>query len=201
MELVLTVLTGLALSAACGFRVFVPPLIAGIAAMTGHLTLPDAFLWLGSWPAVLALGVAAVAEVGAYMFPLVDHALDVVAAPAAVVAGTLLTASFTTGMDPMLRWTLAIVAGGGLAGAVHTATGLTRWTSTATTAGAANPIFSLGELVAAVGLSLAAFVVPVAAVLGLLVVGLLLLQRLRRRRPRVTITRFEEPAIKVEERV
>ena len=61
MELALAVLTGLAMSAACGFRVSVPPLVACLAALTGHLTLPAQFAWLGSWPALVALSVAAVA--------------------------------------------------------------------------------------------------------------------------------------------
>jgi hypothetical protein len=190
MELVLAILTGLALSAACGFRVSVPPLIASLAAATGHLTLPEGFTWLGSWPALVALSVAAVAEVFAYAFPLVDHAMDVIAAPAAVVAGTLLTATFASGMDPFLRWSLALIAGGGLAGAVHAATGLTRVASTSSTAGAANPVFAFGELVAAVGLSLAALVTPVTALLGLVLVAVVVL-RVRRRRARLTVARLD----------
>jgi len=45
--------------------------------------------------------------------PLLDNALDLIAAPAAVLAGTVLTASAAVDVPPALRWTLAIVAGGG----------------------------------------------------------------------------------------
>jgi len=44
--------------------------------------------------------------------PLLDNALDLIAAPAAVLAGTV-TASAAVDAPPALRWTLAIVAGGG----------------------------------------------------------------------------------------
>lgn len=190
MDLILPVLTGLCLAAACGFRISVPPLVACLAALSGHLTLPADFAWLGSWPALVALSVAAGAEVLAYAFPLVDHALDVLGAPAAVVAGTLLTASFTTGMDPYMRWSLALIAGGGLAAAVHGATSAVRVGSTATTAGTANPVFAFFELLGAMGLSLGALVLPVGAAALLAVAGVLAILWIRRRRaPRLRVTR------------
>ncbi len=89
MELALTVLVGVGLAAACGFRVFVPLLGISLAAQTGHLELASGFGWIGSPVAAAAFGVATLLEVGAYLVPWVDNALDALASPAAVVAGTI----------------------------------------------------------------------------------------------------------------
>jgi hypothetical protein len=37
------------LSAACGFRVFVPLLVMNLAVLTGHLHLSPGFEWIGSY--------------------------------------------------------------------------------------------------------------------------------------------------------
>ena len=115
METLLSVLVGIGLSAACGFRIFVPPLVISIAALSGHLHLASGFEWMGTYPAMTAFGVACALEIAAYYVPWLDHMLDILATPTAVVAGTIVTASLVTDMSPMLRWTLAIIAGGGAA--------------------------------------------------------------------------------------
>jgi hypothetical protein len=161
MDTVLSVMVGLGLSAACGFRVFVPLLVAGIAARTGHLQLAAGFQWMGSDIALIALGLATALEIGGYYIPWLDHALDTLASPAAIVAGTLITASVITDMDPFLRWTLALIAGGGIAGLVQGGTVATRVVSTASTAGFANPLVATGELGGAFGASLLSLAAPV----------------------------------------
>ena len=88
METVLSLLVGIGLSAACGFRVFVPLLMVSISAMSGHLVLAPGFEWLGSLPALIAFSVATCLEIAGYYVPWVDHLLDSVSTPAAVVAGT-----------------------------------------------------------------------------------------------------------------
>jgi hypothetical protein len=163
-ETILSLCLGIGFSAACGFRVFVPLLIASLAAHAGHLKLSAGFDWLGSDAAVIALGLATVLEIGAYYIPWLDNALDTVATPAAVIAGTLITASVATDMSPMLKWTLAVIAGGGSAALVQTGTVLVRAASTATTGGLANPLIATAELGGSVGMTLLAIAVPLAAV-------------------------------------
>jgi hypothetical protein len=158
-----SVLLGIGLAAACGFRIFVPFLIVGIAARTGHLALGDSFAWLSSTPALIALGVATVLEIGAYYVPWLDHVLDVIATPAAVVAGAVMTASVVTGLDPMTRWTLALIAGGGIAGTVQALTVGARKVSLLTTAGVANPIVATGELFGSILVAIAAIALPLLA--------------------------------------
>ena len=164
MEALLSLLVGIGLSAACGFRVFVPLLIMSVAAHTGHLTLAPSFQWIGSDVGLATFIIATILEIGAYYIPWLDHALDTVATPAAIVAGTIITASMVSGMSPFLKWSLAVIAGGGAAAAVQTTTVLTRAASTATTGGLANPIFATIELGGSIFASLLAIWIPIAAV-------------------------------------
>ncbi|MBI1842680.1 MAG: DUF4126 domain-containing protein [Verrucomicrobia bacterium] len=146
METLLALCIGLGLSAACGFRVFVPLLGLSIAAHAGHVALAADFAWLGSIPAIIALSFATALEIGGYYIPWLDHFLDALATPAAVVAGAMVSASLITDMSPMMRWSLAVIAGGGLAGLVQTTTVLARAGSTLTTGGLGNPLVATLEL-------------------------------------------------------
>jgi hypothetical protein len=148
----------------------VPLLVASAASLTGHLELAPEFDWIGTTPALVGFAVAAALEVGAYLVPLLDNALDALAAPAATVAGIVLTASSVVDVSPWLKWSLAIVAGGGIAGTVQLFTGAARLTSTATTGGLANPAVSTAEAGGAAGVSILAIAAPV---IGLLLALLL----------------------------
>ena len=161
MEAIIGIIIGIGLSAACGFRVFVPLLIMNLAALSGQLQLPDNFAWIGSTYATIAFGSATVLEIIGYYVPGVDHVLDVIATPAAVVAGTLTTASMAVDLPPFLKWTLALIAGGGIAGLVQGSTVALRAKSSMATAGAANPIFATLELIVAILIAVLAILVPV----------------------------------------
>src|SRR5207247_11030604 len=119
MRPLLSFLVGIGLSAACGFRVFVPLLVVSIASYTGHLHLSSGFEWMGSTAALIAFAPATALEIAGYYVPWVDNLLDTIASPAAVIAGTLITASLVAGMRPLLKWALAVIAGGGVAGLVR----------------------------------------------------------------------------------
>jgi hypothetical protein len=170
MEQVLSVCVGIGLSAACGFRVFVPLLVMSIASLSGHLTLAHGFEWIGTYPALVSFSVATCLEIAGYYVPWLDHLLDTLASPAAIVAGTIITASAVTDMSPFLKWTLAVIAGGGAAGIVQSATVLTRGASTVATAGLANPVVATLELAGATITIIMALVAPILVVLLLLVV-------------------------------
>jgi len=62
MDVLLSVCAGLGLTEACGFRVFVPLLVAAVAAHTGYLHPSRGMEWLASWPATVAFGTATVVE-------------------------------------------------------------------------------------------------------------------------------------------
>lgn len=157
----LPIFLGLGLAAACGFRVFVPLLIAGVAAHTGHLTLASDFAWLGSMPALIALGTAALLEIAAYFIPWLDHALDLLATPTAVVAGILAAVSVMVDLPAPLRWGIGVIGGGAAAGVVQGATVLLRTKSGILTGGLGNPAVAAGETVGAVTVAILAILVPV----------------------------------------
>jgi hypothetical protein len=169
MNELLSVCVGVGLAAACGFRIFIPPLIMSIAALSGNLTLSSSFQWIGTYPALITFAVATALEITAYYVPWLDNLLDTIASPAAMVAGTIVTASMVSGMSPFLQWTLAIIAGGGAAGLVQSATVLTRATSSATTGGLANPLVATGEWALSIGMTLLTLVLPIVAILALVV--------------------------------
>jgi Domain of unknown function (DUF4126) len=168
-EALVSVAAGLGLAAACGFRVFVPLLIASVAARTGHLSLAPGFEWLGAWPALAAFGVATALEIAAYYIPWLDHALDLVATPAAVLAGILASASVLTDLPPLLRWTVTLIGGGGLAGLIQGASVLVRLKSATFTGGLGNPVVSTAELIGATLTALLAVMLPLLCLLAVLV--------------------------------
>ena len=188
MDTFVGVLIGVGLAAACGFRVFLPFLVMSVAAAAGHLPLAGGFEWIGTTPALIAFAVATVVEVLAFYVPWVDNALDVVAQPMAMLAGVIVTAAVVTDLDPLWKWSFAIIAGGGVAGTLQGGTVAARGISTLTTAGLGNFLVSTLEVAGAVITSLLAVLLPVVgAVLavGLVVTALRLLRRWRRRRATV----------------
>jgi len=171
MDTLSSICLGIGLSAACGFRVFVPLLIMSIASHTGHMTLSSGFDWIGTYPALAAFGVATVLEVAGYYIPWIDNLLDTIATPSAVVAGTIVMASAVSEMSPLMQWSLAIVAGGGTSAMVQGVTSLTRGASSLTTGGLGNPVVSTMEMGGATLLSVLAVALPVFA--GMVVIGVL----------------------------
>jgi len=175
---------GVALAAAAGLRVFIPLLLASLAAHFGRFELSPAFEWLATWPALIAFSVAAAVEIGAYYLPGVDHVLDVITAPLALAAGVLLVVAPLGDLSPMWRWSIAVVAGAGAAGITQAASTLLRVKSATLTGGVGNPLVASAELGGSLLLSVLALLLPVLAlVLVVLVVwGLFAMRRRMRRR-------------------
>jgi hypothetical protein len=161
VDSLVSIALGVGLSAACGFRVFVPLLVMSVASLTGHLHLSQGFAWIGTYPALIAFATATVAEIAAYYIPWLGHFLDSVASPAAVIAGTVATASVVTELSPLLRWVLALIAGGGAAGIIQSGTVGLRLKSTALTGGLGNPIVSTAELLGSTVTAILAIIIPV----------------------------------------
>jgi hypothetical protein len=175
VDTILSICLGIGLSAACGFRVFVPLFCLSVAAHFGatHIDLADSFQWIASYPAMIAFGVATLVEIAAYYIPWVDNALDSIAVPLATLAGVFVTASVVADIDPFWRWTMAIIAGGGIAASTQLATTKARAASSLTTGGVANPVLSTAEAGISSVLSVVSVVWPIVAlVLVLLLLAL-----------------------------
>ncbi len=176
---------GLGLAAACGFRVFVPLLVVSAGAHVGVVPLASGWQWMGSTPALVAFACATALEVLGYYIPWVDHALDAVATPSAVIAGIVTSGSVLTDLPPLVKWTAMIIGGGGIAALVQGSTVSLRAASGATTAGLGNPVVATAELAGASVTSLVSVLFPVFALVGVILaffVGFLLIRRLARRR-------------------
>lgn len=163
LDVLVSIALGIGLAAAVGFRVFLPLLVLSAAGYTGYLPISDSFSWMATLPALVMFSVAAVIEIAAYYIPGVDNLLDAVATPAALVAGTVVAAAVMTDLPPILKWTTAVIAGGGTAGITQAVTGLLRAKSTVTTGGLGNAVIATGELGGSLLTSLLALFMPLVA--------------------------------------
>ncbi len=173
MEIALSLLIGIGLSATCGFRVFVPFLIVSAASLTGHLELAPSFSWISSYPALIAFATATLLEIIAYFFPYVDNLLSLVSTPAAIIAGAVITAAVFYEAGPYFSWAAAVIAGGGSAAVGKTASAAVHAGSTTTSGGVANPAVSLLETLWSWFLGFLSVAVPLMVILLLLIIVLI----------------------------
>jgi len=178
MEAVIGIVIGIGLSAACGFRVFVPLLIMNLAALSGQVALPADFAWLGSLYATVAFGTATMIETVGYYIPGIDHMLDMIATPAAVIAGTITTASMGMEWSPFIKWTSALIAGGGIAGLIQGSTVVLRAKSSIATAGTGNFLVASMELAAAVIIALLAILLPALSLVVIVLIIFFIVRKL-----------------------
>lgn len=170
METMLSVFLGVGLAAACGFRIFIPLLIMSIASLSGQLALSPEFEWIATYPALAAFTIATIFEVAAYYIPWIDNLLDAIAIPAATIAGTIVMASAVSDVSPFMKWALAVIVGGGVAGTIQGFTSITRIASTATTGGLGNPVVSTAEAGGSIVMSILAITLPIVAVIAVVVI-------------------------------
>ena len=173
---------GVGLAACCGFRIFVPLLIASAATKLGIVGTMSGFEWISGWPALAGLSVATAVELGAYYIPWLDNALDTIATPLSIAAGTLLSTSFLDIDTPILQWGLGLMLGGSSAGIVQAGTSLLRLGSTATTGGLGNPVVATGENIASLGLSILTVLLPLVAIIVVGVVVIFIISQLMTKR-------------------
>lgn len=174
-EIFLSVFLGIGLAASSGFRVFLPLFALSCASYFGIIPLNETWMWVGSVPALVILGMASIFESVSYLVPVVDNLLDTIAVPLAM-------ASTLADMSPAMTWALAIVTGGGAA-TIKGTSATTRAVSTATTGGLVNPAISMAETGTAIGLSVLSIFAPIIAMV-VLVIGLIgfiwLIKKLRK---------------------
>ena len=151
LQIVLSLSLGLGLAAACGFRVFIPPLMIGVASRFDLYELEGSFVCVGETWDIGVFAIATLLEIGGYYVPWIDNLLDTIATPAAIIGGIFVTSASLEGeMDPSMQWMLSIIAGGSTAGVIQIGTVATRAVSTTTTGGLANPIVSTLEALASI---------------------------------------------------
>ena len=165
MNTLISLCIGIGLSTATGFRILVPFACLSVAALYGNLALPAEMAWLDSNLALIGLVFATLLEIAAYYIPWVNDALDTVELPASVIAGTYLTGAFAADLPTLLQWSLALVAGGGIAGSVNGLTGMTRLATNSATGGLATPVTSSLEWMSSLMLAILAITLPLLALI------------------------------------
>jgi hypothetical protein len=173
---------GLGLAACAGLRAFLPLFVVGLSGRLDWIELSDSYAWLASTPALVAFGSAVIVEVLGDKFPVVDHLLDSVQTFVKPIAGALVMATVIDDWSPLYLTLLSIVAAGSAAGVVHLTKAKLRLLSTATTAGAGNPLLSASEDGLALAGVAGSIVIPPLVVIVLAVAVALAWRALRARR-------------------
>ena len=187
IEAIFSIFLGIGLAASVGFRIFLPLLVVSIAAHLNGIPLNEDWMWMGTSAAIITFGVATLIEIGAYLIPWLDNALDTLAVPLAGIAGTIIMVSTQAELHPVFMWSLAIIAGGGTALAIKSTTSTTRLASTATTGGIANPVVTTIETGSSVLMSIISILLPLVAILlvaAILTTIILFYRKLKRKKPR-----------------
>lgn len=183
-ETIISIFLGVGLAASVGFRVFLPLFALSLAAYFNVWELNDNWEWIGSLAALITLGVATVVEIFAYFIPWVDNLLDSFAVPLAAIAGTAVMVSTVANLDPVVTWSLAIIAGGGTATAIRGAGATGRLASTTTTGGLANPILATVETGTATVVSIASIFAPILGAVLVIIILIIIFRIYRSLRPK-----------------
>ena len=183
-ETILSIFLGIGLAASVGFRVFLPLFALSLASYFGVWDLNENWQWIGSLVALLTLGLATLLEIFAYFIPWFDNLLDSIAVPLAAIAGTAVMVSTVADLDPVITWSLAIIAGGGTATAIKGAGATGRLASTATTGGLANPVYATIETGTAMVVTAASIFAPILAAILVIIILVLIFRIYRSIRPR-----------------
>ncbi len=183
-ETVISIFLGVGLAASVGFRVFLPLFALSLAAYFDIWELNESWQWIGSLAAVITLGVATLVELCAYFIPWIDNLLDSFSVPLAAIAGTAVMVSTVANLDPVVTWSLAIIAGGGTATAIKGASATSRLASTVSTGGLGNPVVSTLETGTAVVVTTASIFSPILAAVLVIIILVIIFRVYRKLRPR-----------------
>jgi len=184
-ETIISIFLGIGLAASVGFRVFLPLLALSAASYFGMWDLNEHWEWIGSLFALITFGVATTIEIFAYFIPYVDNLLDSMALPLAALAGTAVMVATISDLDPVITWSLAIIAGGGTATAIKGASATGRVASTVTTAGIGNPIISFIETITALVVAVVSIIAPVIAAILVIILLIFIFSIYRKLRPKL----------------
>lgn len=168
-----SVFAAFGLSGAAGLNAWLPLFVSALLHRLDVVELSNPFDELATTTGLIVLGTLTVLDFVGDKVPVIDHALHAAGAVIAPVSGALLF-SGSAGAETDLPTIVSVVVGALVAGSVHAGRATLRPAATATTAGTANPVLSLGEDATSGLLTVLAFVVPILAflLLAALVVSL-----------------------------
>jgi len=158
---IIPLMLGIGISSATGIRVFLPFFLISLCKYFDLLSFGSHFEWLGGEVVLIILGIATIVEIVGYYIPLVDHILDIAAAPLAFAAGIVSMSSVMPDMPVYFDNILSIIIGGGTSLSMNGIMGLWRVKTTASSFGIANPVFSTAENLLSITFTVLAFLIPV----------------------------------------
>jgi len=152
------------LSAAAGLNAWLPLFAGALLTRLDAVDLAQPFDDLTGTGTLVLLALLTVADFVGDKIPAVDHVLHTIGTVVAPVSGAVL---FTgqTGVEDDLPTLVAALLGAGTAESIHAGRAAIRPLSTVGTGGIGNPVLSLLEDAGSALLTIAAFVVPVLALL------------------------------------
>ena len=162
------------LSAACGFRIFIPPLTYSLLYIADLVQLGEGWDWIGSDWVIAVLALAALFEIIGNLFPWFDNLLDLLATPTAIIAGTILSAFSLSEIDPGLKWILSVISGVLVTGGFQLTTVSLRGFSSVFTGGLINPIISFIEDFISLVISISIILFPLFGIFIVFFIALLL---------------------------
>jgi len=186
-SLISSIFLAFGLSAACGFRIFIPPLTYGLLCKANLVQFGESWKWIGSDWVIAVLALAALFEIIGTFIPWLDNLLDVLATPTAIIAGISLSAVSLSEIDPGLKWILSVMSGVLITGGFQLTTVSLRGFSSVLSGGLINPIISFVENFISLGISISIILFPLFGIFIVIFIALLLrniLIRLKRRRLR-----------------
>jgi uncharacterized membrane protein len=182
MEAGTVLITGLGLAVAAGLNAYIPLLIAGLLIRMDVVSFGAPYDQLGSTPALVIISVLLAIEIVADKVPAVDSVNDMIQTFIRPVAGALLFAGSASGIDPQWSSSLALILGLVTAAGVHGVKSAARPVVNVSTAGLGGPVVSVVEDVFSLGLSIAALLAPILAVILLVGLAWYLYALIQRRR-------------------
>lgn len=180
------VLIAVILAASTGFKTTIAMFGYSLAVNTGFIQVSSSMDWIGSPVCLVLLVLAMVVEFVIGFIPYLDHVFDVVLFPVVIIAGTLMVSSSSAfgETEPVVRWALGLILGGGPAAISHLCSAFVRGLSTLSTAGFGNFLVHLVETILAIFLVIIALLIPILALLFLFFVfGAVGVVYLARRKP------------------
>ena len=181
-----SVLAAFGLSGAAGLNAWIPLLVAGLLDRAGQLELAEGYDAIATTPGLIVLGVLFVLDFVGDKVPAIDHLLHAVGTVVHPAAGAIVFAG-PTEMPTDIPSVVLFALGASVAGSLHATRATIRPASTTLTAGAGNPLLSLGEDIGSAVLSVVAVLAPLLGVLLLIVVAVVAVlwwRRIRRARRR-----------------
>lgn len=161
---------GLGLSAASGFRIFIPFMMLSILPLSGiDISASGPAFFSTDIYAIIFL-ILSVTEVILYYNPWMDNMLDLISTPVSIFSGIMLSYLALSGAEFYLRLIISVVLGGGISLNIQLLTVKARSLTSIFKKGNGNKIVSTIENISSLLISILSLIYPILSVLTLAII-------------------------------